>query len=119
MLVLTINEIFGAARLASNYMIFDGSPGAVGAIVFAKFVYNAVFDAHKSADGKCHGNDACFTLSHVAIVATQLFVCALGCIVSRRVQNVYDALQLDPLELADEAGTNSDSRGTKEAKRSQ
>ena len=106
LLVLTVNEIFGSARLASNYMIFDGSPGAVGAIVFAKFVYNAVFDAHKSDDGTCSG-DACFTLSHVLIVATQLAVGVLGWIFSRRVQVVYDALQAKGVELNHEISNNN------------
>lgn len=92
LLVLAVAEIFGKKRLASNYMIFDGSPGAIGALLFAKFLAQAVYKAHEdSADEKCHG-DICFRLSHVVIVVAQLIMAILGCILSVRVRVVYEAL---------------------------
>ena len=90
LLVLAVAEIFGKERLASNYMIFDGSPGAVGTVVVAKFLANGVYDSHE-VDGKCDG-DECFRVSHMVIIGVQLAVAVLGCVLSMRVQVVYDAI---------------------------
>ena len=91
LLVLTLAEIFGKARLASNYMIFDGSPGACGAFIFAVLLKDAVYNAHAGSDDICHG-DNCFRLSHAVIVAFQLLSAACGCCLCARVRHVYQAI---------------------------
>merc|ERR1711957_727464 len=90
LLVLTIAEMFGNSRFSSNYMIFDGSPGAVGAIVFAKYVAHAFYNSHAGSDGKCHG-DQCFIPSHLALAGLQVISILGGSLLSFRVRGVYEA----------------------------
>merc|ERR1712070_309097 len=91
LLVLCIAEVFGKERVASNYMIFDGTPGAIGSLVFAKYLAQSVFDAHKGPDGKCHGEE-CFFLSHVVMGIASLVGFAIGCILCIRTKALYKKL---------------------------
>eukprot|EP00928_Gymnodinium_smaydae_P011331 TRINITY_DN14195_c0_g1_i2.p1 TRINITY_DN14195_c0_g1~~TRINITY_DN14195_c0_g1_i2.p1 ORF type:complete len:251 (-),score=24.53 TRINITY_DN14195_c0_g1_i2:91-843(-) len=91
LLVLIVSEVFGSHRVASNYMIFDGSPGAVGALVFAKLVAQAWYKANAGADGRCYG-ERCFLVPHISIVALQTLAAFLAVILSRRVRNVYASI---------------------------
>lgn len=99
LLVLTVSEVFGQARLASNYMIFDGSPGAVGSIVFAKVLAGAVYRSHQHCDVngqhcECDG-DECFRLSHLVIIGVELAVGLVGVFLGMRSRAVYKMLRGD------------------------
>merc|ERR550532_3728848 len=49
-------ELFGPERVASNYMIFDGTPGAIGTFLSAKMLAGAIYHHHADPDGKCRGD---------------------------------------------------------------
>merc|ERR1712039_886171 len=36
LLVIVVGELFGLERVASNYMVYDGAPRALGSLVLAK-----------------------------------------------------------------------------------
>lgn len=91
LLVLSVAEVFGKERIASNYMIFDGTPGAIGSLIFAKFLAQSVFSAHEDADGKCHGDD-CFRLAHVVMVAASLVGFLVAALFAWRTAPVYKEL---------------------------
>ena len=94
--MLAIAEMFGDARVASNYMAFDGLPGAIGAVLIAKVLASSVYTAHKAAgDDKCHG-DECFRTSHLVVVAIELVGVVLGAILASRTRAVYRALARTP-----------------------
>jgi|EP00966_Prymnesium_polylepis_P166582 MFS family permease len=93
LLVLSLTEIFGKERLASNYMIFDGMPGAIGALAVAKGLAGSVYNAHKQdhAAKKCYGDD-CFRLAHAIVMAIEVVGVALGILLTVRTRVVYRAL---------------------------
>jgi len=91
LLVLTIAEVFGKERISSNYMIFDGTPGAIGSLVFAKYLAQTVFKAHEGPDGKCYGDD-CFMLSHVFMTIASLVGLVVGCVLTKRTGGLYTTL---------------------------
>ena len=67
-------------------MVFDGTPGAVGALLFAKLLCSAVYAQHAGEDGSCHGIE-CFRLSHEVVAGpppTQLVaaVITVGAVLS-------------------------------------
>lgn len=89
LLVLSITEVFGKARFSSNYMIFDGTPGAIGSLFFAKFMAQSIYDAHTvEGDTKCHG-DECFMLSHVIMAISSFVGCVVSCILAKRTSELY------------------------------
>lgn len=92
LLVLTVAEVFGTERVASNYMVFDGTPGAIGVLVYAKLLAQSVYNRHADVDGTCHG-DVCFRQAHLAIVASELMISLLGCWLALRTRVVYSALR--------------------------
>lgn len=94
LLVIAVAEVFGRARVASNYMVFDGAPGAIGVLIIAKALGGSIYKSHEvCVNGKCecHG-DACFRASHFVIVVVQLVVTVLGLVFAKRTQGVYDAI---------------------------
>jgi len=94
LLVLAIAELYGRARVASNYMIFDGMPGAIGVFIIANVLASAVYKAHtdpNDPDNKCYG-DACFRLAHVTIVVIELVGSFLGVVLTCRTWSVYQHL---------------------------
>mmetsp|Transcript_23114 Transcript_23114/g.58967 ORF Transcript_23114/g.58967 Transcript_23114/m.58967 type:complete len:571 (+) Transcript_23114:94-1806(+) len=102
LLVLSVAELFGRERVASNYMIFDGMPGAIGVFLIAKVLASAVYDAHVDQDseggsgsagsaGKCVG-DECFRLAHMVIVVIELSGVVLGIILAFRTRSIYRTL---------------------------
>merc|ERR1712232_673288 len=96
LLVITVSEIFGQKRPASNYMIFDGSPGAVGSIIFAKLIAGTVYKSHQECDsaGDCTcSGDECFRLSHIVIVGMELAVTVVAAFLAMRSQGVYRVLR--------------------------
>jgi len=97
LLVITITEIFGPDRFSSNYMIFDGTPGAVGTVIFGKILSTAVFNAHlnsispETGAKTCKG-DECFWLCHITLGIVQVIATILGIILTVRVREVYQKL---------------------------
>merc|ERR1712008_357606 len=91
LLVLSVAEMFGTKRLASNYMVYDGTPGAIGTLFFAKLLSSSVYRAHAQSDGKCHG-DACFYLSHIVILSAEIVGILLASVLALRSRVVYRAL---------------------------
>jgi len=111
LLVLAVTEMFGQEYIASNYMVFDGIPGAIGVVLIAKVLASRVYSAHTGLDpgsgddesrcydesgsgsgqGKCFG-DECFRLAHLAIVGVELLGCTLGVVLMIRTRNVYAAI---------------------------
>lgn len=90
--MLAITEIFGDERVASNYMAFDGLPGAIGAVLVAKVLASSVYDSHKAAgDDKCHGDD-CFRASHMVVIGIELLCSLAGVLLAMRTRVVYRAL---------------------------
>ena len=88
LLVLTVAELFGTPRLASNYTVFDGTPGAVGALLFAKLLCSAVYAQHADGGGSCHGIE-CFRLSHEVVAAAQLVAAVSAAVLSLRIRVAY------------------------------
>ena len=61
-MVVVVAELFGKKNLGGNYMVYDGVASAIGAIVFGKFIPEAVYDANtESGADECHGTN-CFRL---------------------------------------------------------
>jgi|TARA_B110001469_G_C9326583_1_gene174560 hypothetical protein len=69
-------------------MVFDGTPGAVGALLFAKLLCSAVYAQHAGEEGSCHGIE-CFRLSHGVVAAAQLVAAAVAAFLSLRVRIAY------------------------------
>jgi len=91
LLVLVVGEIWGEERIASNYMIFDGTPGAVGSLVFARVLPSAMVKAHADPDGVCRG-DHCFFDVHAVILSCQALCFIIGCVFACRTRVVYKSL---------------------------
>jgi len=91
LLIMSVGEVFGQARISSNYMIFSGTPGACGTLIFAKFVAIQFYNMHAGEDKKCHG-DICYRDSHIAIAATQCVGVVIGILFALRTGVVYRAL---------------------------
>tara|TARA_B100000795_G_scaffold101210_1_gene74430 strand:- start:432 stop:686 length:255 start_codon:yes stop_codon:yes gene_type:complete len=83
-------------------MVFDGTPGAVGALLFAKLLCSAVYAQHAGEDGSCHGIE-CFRLSHEVVAAAQLVAAVVGAVLSLRVRIAY--------QLEDPAGDRAGDYG--------
>ena len=92
LLVLVITEVFGQERVASNYMIFDGLPGAIGVFLIGHLLVSYVYDQHTAAgESECHGDD-CFLLSHLIVVGVEAFGCILGAVLASRTWVIYRTL---------------------------
>lgn len=86
LMVVLCSELFGKKHLGGNYMLYDGYTSAIGAVVLAKFIPEALYDryADDSSSGsvdtrgdgssssgssaECTGYD-CFGWSFVIIAA--------------------------------------------------
>jgi MFS family permease len=83
-MVVLVSELFGEAHLGGNYMLFDGCCSAVGALLFGKFIAEAVYDAHIPAgQSNCVGPE-CFRLTYVLISCLLLSALAASLLLSRR-----------------------------------
>ena len=81
------SEIFGSEHLAKNYMFYDGSCGALGAMVFANLLPSAVY-SWSAVGNDCYGA-VCFGPTHGIIVVLCTFGCALGLAVAQRSAKLY------------------------------
>merc|ERR1712146_859113 len=81
--------VFGQERVASNYMIFDGTPGAIGSLFFAKYLAQSVYQAHESPGSSTCKGDACFQLSHAVMTMAALVGLLLGVVLAMRTRYVY------------------------------
>jgi len=90
-MIVSIGELWGSERIASNYMVYDGSPSAIAAIVVAKYLVQAIYQAHAVAGGtKCHGN-VCFRLTHVLVALLQILAACAATVIAVRSRPVYEA----------------------------
>jgi len=89
-MVISAAELFGTETLASNLMVYDGTPGAVAALGIAKYFSQWVYDAHADVSGNCHG-DECYSLSFVCIMCLEVVAFAAAVALSRRARVVYEA----------------------------
>jgi len=69
LMVLIISEVFGTENAGANYLFFDGSTSAFGALLLAKYVAQEVYDDHidpnLDPEGRtCYGI-ACFQMTHM------------------------------------------------------
>jgi len=88
-LITTVAELFGTARVASNYMLYDGTPQAMASIAIAKYFVQYVYQAHTAMGNKKCIGDSCFRFSHVALVGLQAVAgFAIVCL-ARRSRHVY------------------------------
>lgn len=92
-LIVSVAELFGAERVASNYMVFDGAPCAMGTILIAKALAQHVYQTQAGPEGGgvCDG-DTCFRLSHAAIIMLQLAAGLVAVCLAMRTQQIYQAL---------------------------
>ncbi|CAE8634291.1 unnamed protein product, partial [Polarella glacialis] len=68
LMVVISSELFGSRRLSQNYMIFDGTGGAVGNVVLANLLPSFVYSRAPHFGQECHGS-ACFGPTHLTILA--------------------------------------------------
>merc|ERR1712217_427722 len=88
-MIVIVAELFGAAHIASNYMIFDGMPGAVASLLIAKLL--ATWSYNRGiADGqtKCYGDD-CFRPAYLFIIGLQLAASAASTLLACRSTFLY------------------------------
>jgi len=89
LMLLTLTELYGARNIAPNYMFVDGCSAAASTLVMAKFLAGAVYSAHTlPGENVCYG-DACFRLTHLAVVVVQLLTCTSTIWVARKSEIVY------------------------------
>lgn len=95
-MIVTIGELFGTERIASNYMVFDGCPGAVSSIAVGKYFAVAVYEANVPAGSdKCFG-DGCYRMTFVAVAGLQLIAGSCAVALAMRSRIVYTASIFDP-----------------------
>mmetsp|Transcript_21036 Transcript_21036/g.38396 ORF Transcript_21036/g.38396 Transcript_21036/m.38396 type:complete len:543 (-) Transcript_21036:29-1657(-) len=79
LMIVTIAELFGPRKIAPNYMIYDGSPGAASTLLIAKYLVGIVYERHTMpGESTCYG-DSCFWLSHAVVCCLQV-VASFGAI---------------------------------------
>merc|ERR1712187_15249 len=78
----------GTVRFASNYMLFDGAPGAVGGTIVAVWITQWVYTMHAGQDGKCRG-EKCFFFTYLLIAVLQLVGVVLVVRLSMKSKLVY------------------------------
>mmetsp|Transcript_174550 Transcript_174550/g.554018 ORF Transcript_174550/g.554018 Transcript_174550/m.554018 type:complete len:536 (+) Transcript_174550:47-1654(+) len=90
LLIVSIAELFGTERIASNYMLLDGSPSAIAGVLLAKLLTSAVYNAHTETGSKaCHG-DQCFRLTHMSMVGIETLACVAAVVLAMRAKVVYE-----------------------------
>lgn len=87
LMIVTIFELYGPERIASNYMVFDGTPVGVASLLVAKAFTQWVEQQHTDGD-TCTG-DSCFTLAYVGVIALQIASVASACFLAVRSAVVY------------------------------
>eukprot|EP00927_Polykrikos_kofoidii_P016835 TRINITY_DN17637_c0_g1_i1.p1 TRINITY_DN17637_c0_g1~~TRINITY_DN17637_c0_g1_i1.p1 ORF type:complete len:513 (-),score=54.97 TRINITY_DN17637_c0_g1_i1:107-1645(-) len=84
-MIVSIAEMFGSERIASNYMVFDGFPGAVAAVVISKFLFGA-FESQQHA---------CF----ICLACIEFAAAMMAVMLSCRSRAVYNILWVPPPAL--------------------
>merc|ERR1712151_517493 len=86
-MIVTIFELFGADRIASNYMVYDGTPTGAASLLVGKVFAEWVYQQH--ADGSTCVGDACFLLAYVGVIVLQIGAAACACLLALRSRTVY------------------------------
>jgi len=86
-MIVTITELFGSERIASNYMVFDGFPGAVASLGIAKLLAQSVYQAYEK-DNDCYGA-RCYNLSYICIIFIEIAATLAAAVLALRARAVY------------------------------
>lgn len=87
-IAVCVTELFGPRRFASNYMIYDGMPGAFAALFVAKLLASWSYNASAGDDGSCHGG-ACFDPMYGLVVASQIMAVSCAALLAHRARGLY------------------------------
>jgi len=105
-LVLVVGDVFGRRYFASNYMLYDGLPAAVGSVSLAKYMAQAVYMRHADDNGRCRG-DECFRPAYLCIAGLQFLGVVCTVIFSLRARAVYSILLGADAQRTDSASPRS------------
>lgn len=89
LMIVTIFELFGAERIASNYMVFDGTPVGVASLLVAKAFAQWVYQSN--GDGNSCTGDSCYTLAYIGVIILQILSVFSACLLAFRSAAVYRA----------------------------
>lgn len=88
--VTTTAYLFGMERIASNYMIYDGTPSAVASLAIAKYGAQFIYDNHElDSEGNCNG-DVCYSMAYVMVIAVEAVACIAAVALAVRSRVVYE-----------------------------
>ncbi|KAK3243818.1 hypothetical protein CYMTET_46543 [Cymbomonas tetramitiformis] len=91
-LVVVCSELFGSLHMGSNYMLYDGGGNALGALMLAKFLPQTIYQAHVAHGEKtCYGQ-ACFSGSHLVLIALNMASIASALFLTLRNRSLYQRL---------------------------
>merc|ERR1739845_209997 len=91
-MVLVCGDVWGTERFATNYMPFDGAPGALGGTALAVWITQAVYNANAGADGRCYG-PSCFLFTYLLTAGLQLVGVVLVVRLSLQCRSVYATMK--------------------------
>ena len=78
--MILVKELWGDKNYGANYNVFDGGGSCVGTVVFAKFLVQAFYDAHKTPlddDGYTCDGPRCFPYPVVVCCEASALAAAL------------------------------------------
>lgn len=87
LMIVTIAELYGTERIASNYMIYDGTPVGAASLLFAKALAQWVYQRQGGGD-TCQG-DGCYSPTYLAVVGLQGVAVLSGCCLASKAAVVY------------------------------
>mmetsp|Transcript_58447 Transcript_58447/g.155510 ORF Transcript_58447/g.155510 Transcript_58447/m.155510 type:complete len:526 (-) Transcript_58447:163-1740(-) len=87
-MIISITELFGAARIASNYMVFDGMPGALASLLIAKYLSTWIYESHITSGKLCKG-DECYTEVYETMIGLCVVASCCAALLGMRAKEVY------------------------------
>lgn len=88
-MIVCIGELFGTERIASNYMVYDGTPGAIASVAIGKYFAVWVYNAHTPSGSTTCVGDACYRTTFMAVASLQLVAGACALALAVRSRTVY------------------------------
>eukprot|EP00977_Amphora_coffeiformis_P012520 scaffold3079_cov174-Amphora_coffeaeformis.AAC.31 len=89
LMVLIMGDLFGTVNHGANYMFADGFTCAVGTLTIAKFLSQAVYQAHLlPSSSECFGED-CFRVTHWVVVGLCSFSLAASVLLCYTTRSSY------------------------------
>jgi len=111
--VILVKELWGDKNYGANYNVFDGGGSCVGTVVFAKYMVQAFYDAHKEPlddDGYTCDGPRCFPYPVVVCCEASALAAALLLRADVLVENFAPRVLASLL-----LGGENDGRGSPEA----